>query len=69
MYFMSINKLKPGVDHAQFNKAIAAHREWAKKQLAAGVLGAKGDKSLAPFSFWTEHKKSFSFIKNYGIIF
>ncbi len=42
MYFMSINKVKPGVDHAQFNKAIAAHREWVKKQLAAGVLVQAG---------------------------
>ena len=42
MYFMSINKVNPGVDHAQFNKAIAAHREWAKKQLAAGVLVQAG---------------------------
>jgi hypothetical protein len=28
MYFMSINKMKPGADHSQFNKVIAAHREW-----------------------------------------
>ncbi len=42
MYFMSINKVKPGVDHAQFNKAIAAHREWVKQQLAAGVLVQAG---------------------------
>jgi uncharacterized protein YciI len=39
---MSINKLKPGVDHAQFNKVIAVHREWVKKQLAAGVLVQAG---------------------------
>jgi hypothetical protein len=30
--------VKPGEDHAQFNKAIAAHRAWVKKQLAAGVF-------------------------------
>ena len=42
MYFMSINKLKPSVDHAQFNKVIAAHREWVKKLLAAGVLVQAG---------------------------
>ncbi len=42
MYFMSINKLKPGIDHAQFNKVIAAHREWVTKQLAAGVLVQAG---------------------------
>ncbi len=42
MYFMSINKVKPGVDYVQFNKAIAAHREWVRKQLAAGVLVQTG---------------------------
>jgi uncharacterized protein YciI len=42
MYFMSINKVKPGVDRAQFNKVIAAHREWVKQQLAAGVLVQAG---------------------------
>ncbi len=42
MYFMSINKVKPGVDQAQFNKAIAAHREWVKKQIAEGVLVQAG---------------------------
>ena len=38
MYFMSINKINPGADPAQLNKVIPLHREWAKKQLAAGVL-------------------------------
>lgn len=38
MYFMSINKVKSGVDHAQLNKAILGHREWLKKQLAAAVM-------------------------------
>ncbi len=38
MYFMSINKLKPGGDRALINKTIPLHREWAKKQLPAGVL-------------------------------
>ncbi len=42
MYFMSINKLKPGADRAQINKVIPLHREWAKKQLAAGVLVQAG---------------------------
>lgn len=42
MYFMSINKVKPGADHAQFNKVIAAHREWVKQQIAAGVLVQAG---------------------------
>jgi uncharacterized protein YciI len=42
MYFMSINKFKPGADRAQINKAILAHRDWAKKQLAAGVLVQTG---------------------------
>jgi uncharacterized protein YciI len=42
MYFMSINKVKPDVDHAEFNKAIAAHREWVRKLLAAGVLVQAG---------------------------
>ncbi len=30
------------MDHAQFNKAIAAHREWVKQQLATGVLVQAG---------------------------
>jgi uncharacterized protein YciI len=42
MYFMSINKFKPGGDRARINKAILAHREWAKKQLASGVLVQAG---------------------------
>ncbi len=42
MYFMSINKFKPGVDRTQINKVILAHREWAKIQLAAGVLVQAG---------------------------
>lgn len=42
MYFMSINKLKSGADPAQLNKAIALHREWAKQQLAAGILVQAG---------------------------
>ncbi len=42
MYFMSINRVKPCFDHAQSNKAIAAHREWVKKLLAAGVLVQAG---------------------------
>ncbi len=42
MYFMSINKFKPGADRAQINKTVPVHREWAKKQLAAGVLVQAG---------------------------
>ena len=42
MYFMSINNIKPGGDWTQINKAILLHREWAKKQLAAGVLVQAG---------------------------
>ena len=42
MYFMSINKIKPDAERAQLNKTIAAHREWAKQQLAAGVLVQAG---------------------------
>ncbi len=42
MYFMSINKFKAGADRTQINKAIPLHREWAKKQLAAGVLVQAG---------------------------
>jgi uncharacterized protein YciI len=42
MYFMSINKIKSGADPAQLNKAIPLHREWAKQQLAAGVLVQAG---------------------------
>jgi len=42
MYFMSINKFKSGADPALINKTILLHREWAKKQLAAGVLVQAG---------------------------
>lgn len=42
MYFMSINKFKSDVDRAPINKAISAHREWAKKQIASGVLVQAG---------------------------
>ena len=42
MYFMSINKFKPGADRAQINKTIPLHREWAKQQLAAGILVQAG---------------------------
>jgi len=42
MYFMSINKFKPGADSALINKTIPLHREWAKMQLAAGVLVQAG---------------------------
>ncbi len=42
MYFMSINKFKPNADRALINKTIPLHREWAKKQLAAGVLVQAG---------------------------
>lgn len=42
MYFMSINRFKPGADRALINKTIPLHREWAKQQLAAGVLVQAG---------------------------
>lgn len=42
MYFMSINKLRPGIDHAEFNKVIGPHREWVKRQIAAGVIVQAG---------------------------
>lgn len=42
MYFMSINKFKSNADPALINKTIRLHREWAKKQLAAGVLAQAG---------------------------
>ncbi len=42
MYFMSINKIKPGVEIALLNKTLAEHRKWAKEQLAAGVLVQAG---------------------------
>ncbi len=42
MYFMSVNKIKPGAERAQINKTIPLHREWAKKQLAVGVLVQAG---------------------------
>jgi uncharacterized protein YciI len=42
MYFMSINKYKSDADRALINKTIPLHREWAKQQLAAGVLVQAG---------------------------
>jgi uncharacterized protein YciI len=42
MYFMSINKFKSNADRTQINKTILLHREWAKQQLAAGVLVQAG---------------------------
>ena len=42
MYFMSINKFRPDADPALINKTIPLHREWAKQQLAAGVLVQAG---------------------------
>ena len=39
---MSINKFKPGGDPALINKVIRLHRDWAKKQLATGVLVQAG---------------------------
>jgi len=42
MYFMSINKFRPDADRAQISKTIPLHREWARLQLAAGVLVQAG---------------------------
>ena len=42
MYFMSINKFKPGADREIINKTIPVHREWAKQQLAKGILVQAG---------------------------
>jgi uncharacterized protein YciI len=42
VYFMSINKFKAGGDRARINKTISLHREWAKEQLAVGVLVQAG---------------------------
>ena len=39
---MSINKFRPNADLVQINKVIPLHREWVKKQLAAGVLVQAG---------------------------
>ena len=42
MYFMSINKFKPGTDPALINKTLPVHREWVKAQIAAGVVVQAG---------------------------
>jgi uncharacterized protein YciI len=42
MYFMSINKFKPDASREEINKTIPLHRQWAKQQLAAGVLVQAG---------------------------
>ncbi len=42
MYFMSINHINPDADRSLLNRTIPAHREWAKLQLAAGVLVQAG---------------------------
>ncbi len=41
-YFLSINHFKPGLDAALVNKTLVLHREWSRKQLAAGVLAQAG---------------------------
>ena len=42
MYFMSINKFKPGADRAKINTTIPLHREWVKQQIATGTLVQAG---------------------------
>jgi len=42
LLFMSINHYKPDADRALINRTIPLHREWAKRQLAAGVLVQAG---------------------------
>jgi uncharacterized protein YciI len=42
MYVMSINKFKDDADLTRINKVILEHREWVKKQLAAGKLVQAG---------------------------
>ncbi len=42
MYFMSINKFKPGADRVKINTTIGLHREWVKQQIAWGVLVQAG---------------------------
>jgi len=42
MYYMSINKFKPGADRALINKTLFTHREWVKSQIAAGVIVQAG---------------------------
>lgn len=42
MYFMSINKFKPGLDPSLVNRTIIAHRAWSKQRLADGILVQAG---------------------------
>ncbi len=42
MYYMSINHIKPDAPHELINKTLPLHREWAKQQLAAGMLVQAG---------------------------
>jgi uncharacterized protein YciI len=42
MYFMSVNKFKDDADWAQINSVLSSHREWVKKQIAAGVIVQAG---------------------------
>jgi uncharacterized protein YciI len=42
MYFMSINKFKPGADRGKINTTIPLHREWVKQQIASGILVQAG---------------------------
>ena len=41
-YYLSINRIKSGIDSAIFNEVIVRHRLWAKERLAAGVLVQAG---------------------------
>ena len=42
MYFLSINKYKPGADRGKINTTIPLHREWVRQQIASGTLVQAG---------------------------
>ncbi len=42
MYFLAINRIKPGAATSDFGKVMSAHIEWTKRQIEAGTIVQAG---------------------------
>ncbi|VAX30905.1 hypothetical protein MNBD_NITROSPIRAE02-1327 [hydrothermal vent metagenome] len=42
MYFMTINKVKPGVDPEEIGKVIPQHIQWIREQIGRGIIVQAG---------------------------
>jgi len=42
MYFMTINKIKPGVNPGEIGKVIPPHIQWIKEQIGSGIIAQAG---------------------------